>query len=1145
MSKIRLLLFSIGILIFSNFSTTAQLGKPYQQYYSPKEYKAHQLVWWITQDARGVVYAANNDGVLSYDGQHWELISTPNPVRSLSIDKNNRIFVGCKGDFGMLKIDSTGSLLYQSIRKLLPKQDQVLVKDFDKVYCTDGAIWFISEFMLVKATESGGLFNLTTWKFEQDGLTGAGLMDGKLYIHQRGVGLCEATSNGLKPAHGGDFFKDKEITAIKTVGNEKIIATATAGLFKFTANQVTAITTPIDNHLKSAIIYEVAPMQGNQFAVATMLGGVYVVSLSGQVLQTFTKETGFPDNDIYYVYTDKQGGLWIAYSKGLARIGLNIPITQLTGIEGKVASMVSFNNLIYAATSQGIFEQNGGIFRRISGINTECRSLRIFNGKLYAASNKGLIEINNGAIRFVLPNELCLSIGTSTQNGMLLASHFKGIWVIDPSTGIKTDIPKVTEESFSFCETPAGDIWVGTSYQGAILLKPNGKNFSAQKFGQNDGLPEGKVEIKLINKEAIFKTENGFYEYNGGKFAPLNTLNKIAFSKVADLVQGSNTDVWTVQESGVFSIDGNLKADPKINPISPANILQEKPTVFYIDDKNIQWIAINDQIFRLDNSRINVSNAVLLPVITRVTTASGIAIFNGYYKTEDEKASYTQSPKFIPELLFSQNSLMFEYGIPSFENEKGTQFQLFLEGNDNGWSAWSKDSKITYTNLSSGDYLLRIRSKNAYGAISQEITYSFKISPPWYLTWWAYICYFLLLSLIVYIVVRVNSQRLVSANLKLEQTVNERTREIAKQKEEIEKQKVEVEKSRDLLEEKNQTIQEAYTQLQNTQAQLIQSEKMASLGQLIAGVAHEINTPIGAINASAGNIDKSLPVILQKLPFLVRSMDSSKEQLFFQLIERTMGFSGSLTSREERQYKKSVTEYLENNQVENAANLAAQLAKIGLIDNLDPFLILLKDPNSTELIDTATVIGKLRLNLDNIKLAIAKTQKIVFALKSYSHRQSDDVFVQANIIENMETVLTIYHNQLKYGIEVHTDFDESTPLIWCLPDELNQVWTNIIHNAIQAMDNKGTLDISIQRFGNKIITKLTDSGPGIPQDIAAKIFEPFFTTKKQGEGSGLGLDICRKIILKHQGNISVESQPGKTTFIVELPILETPPQKIA
>jgi signal transduction histidine kinase len=149
--------------------------------------------------------------------------------------------------------------------------------------------------------------------------------------------------------------------------------------------------------------------------------------------------------------------------------------------------------------------------------------------------------------------------------------------------------------------------------------------------------------------------------------------------------------------------------------------------------------------------------------------------------------------------------------------------------------------------------------------------------------------------------------------------------------------------------------------------------------------------------------------------------------------------------------------------------------------------------------------------------------------------------VLANIVDGLETVLILYQNQLKHGITLYKEFEE-VPSILCYPDELNQVWTNLIHNAIQAMEGKGDLTISVGRnpkgFENLsgLDVRITDTGKGIPPEIKARIFDAFFTTKAAGEGSGLGLYIVKQIIDKHKGNITYESGEGKgTTVIVELP----------
>ncbi len=343
-------------------------------------------------------------------------------------------------------------------------------------------------------------------------------------------------------------------------------------------------------------------------------------------------------------------------------------------------------------------------------------------------------------------------------------------------------------------------------------------------------------------------------------------------------------------------------------------------------------------------------------------------------------------------------------------------------------------------------------------------------------------------------------------------------------------------RAEEVLVDMNIELKETLDNLKRTQSQLIQSEKMAALGQLIAGVAHEINTPLGAIRASIGNIANALSETLSQLPRLLSTLSSEEQSVFFAFVERAAQKKSHATSREERQLKRQLRQELETHRLEDVDILADMFIDIGIYDDVAAYLPIFQRPDAVNVLQIAYNLAAQQHNSDNIATAVERASKIVFALKSYAHFDHSGEMASINLAEEIEVVLTLYYNQLKHGIEVIKRYRDIPP-VRCYPDELNQVWTNLIHNAVQAMDGRGTLEIGVAQQDGHVVVEITDSGCGIPESIRERIFEPFFTTKPSGEGSGLGLDIVKKILEKHQGTIQVESRPGRTTFSVFLPIV--------
>ena len=330
-------------------------------------------------------------------------------------------------------------------------------------------------------------------------------------------------------------------------------------------------------------------------------------------------------------------------------------------------------------------------------------------------------------------------------------------------------------------------------------------------------------------------------------------------------------------------------------------------------------------------------------------------------------------------------------------------------------------------------------------------------------------------------------------------------------------------------------LQTTLDSLQETQSQLIQSEKMAALGQLIAGIAHEINTPLGAINASAGNMSDSLDTAIGNLPTLLSKMNKDDLFLYLKLMRLVDGNAPEQSSKEKRQLKRALTKQLKELNIEEPEKIAEIFIYMKVYENIDQITPLLNSKNALFVLSNARNIISLRKNTKNINMAVNKASKVVFALKKFAHRDYIGEKVESDLIDGIETVLTLYHNQIKQGVEIIRDFG-SIPLIKCYPDEINQVWTNLFHNSLQAMDNKGMIKIKVMQENKGVMVHITDTGGGIEKDLHEKIFQPFFTTKKAGEGSGIGLDIVKKIMDKHDGTIDFDSEMGVgTTFKIWLP----------
>ncbi len=336
-------------------------------------------------------------------------------------------------------------------------------------------------------------------------------------------------------------------------------------------------------------------------------------------------------------------------------------------------------------------------------------------------------------------------------------------------------------------------------------------------------------------------------------------------------------------------------------------------------------------------------------------------------------------------------------------------------------------------------------------------------------------------------------------------------------------------------------ITELLNEVKETQSYLIQQEKMVALGQLISGVAHEINTPVGAIKGAAQTMESGLQPMLLLLQRCKEEFEEADYTCFFALIQLAGdGVKEMKNTIEIRQAKKEILVYLEELQIAEPEAVQEMLVRLEItsVPKLKEYSEVLKNPDLLEILKIVGSLSGFIVGIQTILFATNRVTRIVFALNSYAEHGALDEKMPLDIVKNIENVLILYHNQLKKKVEVIKDYEEGIPLILGRADELAQVWTNLIQNAIYAMREGGTLTIKIAVVSSDWVEiSIEDTGTGIMANVIDKIYDSFFTTKPLGEGSGMGLDISRKVIQMHDGTIDVESEWGKgTKFVIRLPI---------
>ncbi|MCF2505553.1 response regulator [Dyadobacter sp. CY107] len=778
-----------------------QQSLPFITNYSTDDYKAAFQNWALVQGDNGIMYAANNSGVLEFDGRSWQLIPTSegNPVRSLAKDTNGRVYVGGSGEVGYLAANGQNKMIFHSLKNKLSRADW----NFGNVWFTfadKGSVYFICDLHILELVN--GKFKV--WKSNFGALGFAWMVDGKLYVSTSEQGLLKKEKDSLKLIEGGAAFKGMGLTGLLPYEGNKMLA---VGLSKeFFIYDGSKLEPFIQNGHRVRIqdaVYHGLRLSTGDYALATTGSGLYLMDRNGIIRNNIGRKEGLPSDAVYSVFEDAEGDVWLATDNGISRLEINSPLRVLNenhGLDENPMDIEVFNNKLFTTNSKGIFELNSvalqGIFKpyfkKIDGIDNLTMHCQAFGNELIVSNYDGVFVLDQNGNRSQIAKEnvvrveearsaqmpLHLMVGLE-GNGLTELLFSNGKWV----QGGRRDNMQFYSESFT--RAADGTIFINSRRNGIYEIDWQTPAHSLRDplklihHGPENGLSSNKIRwLERVGNTVFASTDEAMHRFN--PYKRVFEVDSLLTAGVApykggwinEIVAGRDGTMWFTlyhhYQSHVFEYAQNgLRRLPVSGRLSDALIskVHDNGDGFMLFGSN-KWIVLFDKN------------------IKRVASKTFKTLIRQISINKDSLISFrnVQSP---PEIAYGHQGLRFQFALPSYDLSAKNEFQYLLEGFHDTWSAWSGESFVDFTNLPEGNYVFRVRGRDVYGQAGAEDSLAFTILPPWYRTWWAFAMYALLLGGLAAVLVRVRERKLQKENLALENTVRERTEKIMQQTEEL------------------------------------------------------------------------------------------------------------------------------------------------------------------------------------------------------------------------------------------------------------------------------------------------------------------------------------------------------------------------
>ena len=745
--SIRVLNFCLLILFvcetFSQADDSFNLSKiPLKSHFNSKNYKGSIQNWRFDQDSDGILYVANNEGLLEFDGSQWHKYKVPlsTKVRAVKVDHQNRIFVGGQNQIGYFETTQNGLEFTSLVDNLRPD-----LKSFSEIWNIieiNKQIFFNTESKLlvyngdeIKELESPG-FLLSSFKHRN-----------KLFAQFYEEGLFEYVNGNFEPIGGTKTIP--ELVAVIDKGADDFYFSQTGIIFKSGNSSI-----PFKDYSKEfGSTNSAIKLNNGDYAIGTQNNGLFILNSDFSIKHHFTKINGLSDRTVKSVYEDHFNNLWIALNNGMDYLKMSLPFSLLNeevGVEGTGYAAHNFNKTIYLGTSNGVFAQN---FAQESTTTPKYQFIQGSEGQVYNFSqidNELILNHHQGA--FVIKDnglDKFHSIGSwkfikTTDPNIILGGDYQGIRYfkrLDGKWNRVNEIPSLTESSRILEFENDSTLWMTHGYKGAYKVQLDNnlelKN-NVQHFGKHSGFPSNiLISSYMLNGKLIFTSEHGIFDFNADslKFSPNLFFDKmLGKTHVSQLVSTDDNSIYYIQdqELGVLKEEsyGEFQKETQVFKHINKFINDDLQSISILDDQNILVGAKEGFIHYnpLKDHHITKDFSVLVRSI-EIT------------KSEDSTATITPSLGKSLELGSEQN-LKISYVSPYFDGFEDLQYSYKLTPLDEDWSKWSPLNEKGYEHLPYGQYTFEVKALNIYGIESKTSSFSFKVLAPWYATQAAKLGYF-------------------------------------------------------------------------------------------------------------------------------------------------------------------------------------------------------------------------------------------------------------------------------------------------------------------------------------------------------------------------------------------------------------------